>query len=116
MKLGKETGSLMNHIYGTHSTNPPEKGMGCTILHWTDRNSYTVIEVGEDKKSCIIQRDIVKPLFEGMTDSQSYLYIPDPEGMTIELVYKWKHWRHKIGNDKVNVIFGMRSEYYDYSF
>ena len=54
-KVGKTTGSLSNYLMGNNATLP-EVGKGATILHWTDRSAYEVIEVSENKMECIIQR------------------------------------------------------------
>lgn len=37
MKLGTQTGSLINHIMSTAKARTPEIGEGATILAWTDR-------------------------------------------------------------------------------
>lgn len=43
MKLGRETGSLINHLL-SHSKEPaPAVGMGATILGWSDRHPATVV-------------------------------------------------------------------------
>lgn len=51
---GKTTGSLFNHLMGNNATLP-EVGKGATILHWTDRSAYEVVEVSESRMECIIQ-------------------------------------------------------------
>jgi hypothetical protein len=47
MKLGSDTGSLVNHIQSraTIGQPVPEVGMGATILGWTDRYPATIIDV-----------------------------------------------------------------------
>lgn len=169
MKLGSETGSLMNHLMGS-SNLPPVVGKGATILHWTDRSAYEVIEVTENGKRCKIQRYNPERVDEnGMSESQSYKY----EKLTDEvhsLVFRNDSWHFEkveivftkeflqkagdnymysrlmtpeqknavygVGDDydcrpgfvvdgitrqrkvypKVNIIFGVKREYYDYSF
>jgi hypothetical protein len=51
MKLGSQTGSLINHMYsrGVIGQPTPVVGMGCTELLWTDRHAGTIVEVVEDK-------------------------------------------------------------------
>ena len=44
MKLGSETGSLINHLM-SRSGIKAEPGMGATILGWTDRYPATVVKV-----------------------------------------------------------------------
>jgi hypothetical protein len=49
MKLGHETGSVMNHLYsrGTIGQPTPVVGMGATVLAWTDRYAATIVSVEE---------------------------------------------------------------------
>lgn len=163
---GKTTGSLFNYLMGNNATLP-EVGKGATILHWTDRSAYEVIEVSENKMECTIQRyDPERVDGLGMSDSQDYKY----EKLTEEkmhLVWRQGAWREK-GSEivftkefiaahpehewslanalteeqrseiyqgeiypqkavagitrekkvfpKVSIIFGVKREYYDYSF
>jgi len=165
-KAGKTTGSLSNYLMGNNATIP-EVGKGATILYWTDRCAYEVIEVSENKRECTIQRYIPERVDGlGMSDSQYYKYEKLDE-QKLHLVWRQGAWRAKdseivftkefiaahpggewslanalteeqiseIYQDgifpqkvvagitqekkifrKVNIIFGVRSEYYDYSF
>lgn len=47
MKLGAQTGSIINHLYsrGTIGQPPLTVGMGATELLWTDRHALTVVEI-----------------------------------------------------------------------
>jgi len=54
MKLGTETGSLVNHIYG-NCPNKPVVGKGATKLSWTDREAYEVLYVNGDQTGCTVQ-------------------------------------------------------------
>ena len=47
MKLGTQTGSVMNHLYSRMTDGQPEPtvGMGATVLLWTDRNAATISAV-----------------------------------------------------------------------
>ena len=165
-KAGKTTGSLFNYLMGNNATLP-EVGKGATILHWTDRSAYEVIEVSENKMECTIQRyDPERVDGLGMSDSQSYKYEKLTE-QKMHLVWRQGAWRAK-GSEivftkefiaarleherslakalteeqrseiyqgevypqkvvagitrekkvfhKVNIIFGVKREYYDYSF
>ena len=163
MKLGRQTGSFFNWMMSKNQS-VPIVGKGATILHWTDRSAYEVIEVNEKEKSCVIQRYEPKRLDKyGMSDSQEYEY----KELTEEkhtLYYKWGGWktrhdkvtftdqaREKYGDfgqklhdaykaaggeyaeafiktvipgltrptvewSNVNILFGVKREYYDYSF
>ena len=91
MKIGTETGSLVNWVQSAY-TGTPVVGEGATEFHWTDRSAYTVTEVAAGGKSCTIVRDKTRRLFEGMTDAQQYEYSPR-EGKGEKLVFKWGAWR-----------------------
>lgn len=49
MRLGSDTGSLVNHIYSRSTLGQPAPfvGMGCTLLGWTDRQAGTIVKVEE---------------------------------------------------------------------
>ena len=130
MKLGINTGSLINHLYSKNMT-VPEVGKGATLLRWTDREAYEVLEVSPDLKKVIIQRYKTKRIDNnGMGDVQEYEYC-ELEGCKIEVVWKWNSWRekyvfqyynenkelvYKIEYPKINIIWGKREHYHDYSF
>jgi len=50
MKLGTQTGSLMNHIMANTVTSEIKAGTPATFLSWTDRHPGTVIDVTEKGK------------------------------------------------------------------
>jgi hypothetical protein len=47
MKLGSETGSLVNHLMSSRSNTEPNIGTPATLLSWTDRSAATVTKVFE---------------------------------------------------------------------
>jgi hypothetical protein len=116
LKLGTETGSLMNHLMsGTNGQPHPQVGMGATILGWTDRHAATIVEVSPSGKTIVIQRDNAKRIdSNGMSESQQYEFTPnaDAERETFRL-RKTGEYRSKYG---ANLRIGERSEYFDYSF
>ena len=123
MKLNTETSSLVNHIMSSNGTRP-EVGKGATILRWTDRQAYEVVNVSKDGKEVLLQRYSPRRIDDrGMTDAQDYIYDTLIESyLTLRLRYgKW-YVKHDGNNgerptyDKIHVIFGERVEYYDYSF
>ena len=102
----------------------PEVGKGATILRWTDRQAYEVVNVSKDGKEVVLQRYSPRRVDDrGMTDAQDYIYDTLIESyLTLRLRYgKW-YIKHDGSNgekptyDKIHVIFGERTEYYDYSF
>lgn len=123
MKLGTQTGSFFNHLM-SNSMSIPEVGKGATVLHWTDRSAYFVDFVSEDGKTVIIERaKAVRTDNNGMSESQSYEYVRDPqtEPETIRFTYgKWRrvytNWEGKKETSPINIIFGTMREYYDFSF
>ena len=148
----------------SHNASVPVVGEGATMLFYSDRDAYEVLEANEAKKSCVIQKYNAKRIDGlGMSDSQAYEY-KELHGPKITLVYRWGGWkrageeirftdeaRKKYGDfgkglheaykaaggeyfnpglatevegltkkhktfSKVNIIFGVKREYYDYSF
>lgn len=125
MKLGTQTGSLMNHVYSRMGSPEPVVGMGATECLWSDRHAVTIVEV--TAKYIVTQADTTKRVdTNGMSESQEYEYTPNPEA------YKqyWKkdqkgQYRQAHHNEKGNLVFngssthlgiGYRDEFYDFSF
>lgn len=57
MKLGSQTGSVINHLHSRAVIGQPapKAGMGCTILKWTDRDAATIFRVFQVGKATIIE-------------------------------------------------------------
>jgi hypothetical protein len=57
MKLGSQTGSVINHLQSRAVIGQPEPkpGMGCTILKWSDRGAATIFRVFQVGKATIIE-------------------------------------------------------------
>ena len=119
MKLGTETGSLVNHVYANNSTQP-EIGMGATILQWTDRTACTIIEISKSGLAVTVQRDnSVRLDKNGMSESQAYEYTPNPDGPRYVFKFSKKkgQWIEAGSKGKGNRLsIGSRREYHDYSF
>lgn len=91
MKLGTETGSMVNHLISACGT-PPEEGKGATELLWSDRKAYEVLLVSPDKKTAYIQAYVKKRIDKnGLSENQEYLY-DQLEGPIKELVYRKNNW------------------------
>lgn len=123
MKLNAETSSLVNHIMSNNSTRP-EVGKGATILRWTDRQAYEVVNVSKDGKEVVLQRYSPRRADDrGMTDAQEYIYDTLIESY-LTLRFRYGRWYAKYGGDdgekpvydRIHVIFGEKMEYYDFSF
>ena len=122
MKPTKETGSFINMMMSNNST-VPEVGKGATVLSWTDRHAYEVIEVSDDKKRVVVQQYNAKRIDgNGMSDSQEYEYKElNPKKEVI--VWRWGAWRWERDKllmkriySKINIVWGEKREYYDYTF
>ena len=127
MKLGTETGSLVNHIKsrGKHDVTKLTVGMGATLLSWSDRSPATVISI--EGNIVAVQTDNYERVdTNGMSDMQEYEYSRNLEGSIhyfrinkngdISSVYRnaeTGRW-NKISNG--GVAFGYRSRYHDFSF
>jgi hypothetical protein len=120
MKIGTETGSLINHVMSASTSGIPEVGMGATILSWSDRTAGTIIAASD--REFVVQVDTAKRTDNrGMSDCQSYEYSPNPDGIT----YAFKRvarghakgeWRMNGRKDGRSVIIGYRNQYFDFSF
>lgn len=124
MIAGKDTGSLVNHLYSRSAPRTPRTpvvGEGATILGWTDRHAGTVIEVRADG-SFTVQEDTVQRVdSNGMSEMQTYEYTPNPAGLTHDFapVKRGKakgQLRERGSKDGNGVVLGRRDHYHDFSF
>ena len=115
LRLGSETGSLMNHVMAGGTKLVPTVGMGVTVLGWTDRYPGTVILVSPSGKTINVQEDLaVRTDANGMSESQEYAYSPDPHGRIWTFRLGKHGWRG--ANKGPGLRLGVRERYYDYSF
>lgn len=113
MKLGTETGSLVNHLFSGPQPIVPEVGMGCTMLSWTDRYAGTIIKV--TPCTITVQRDKTTRIDNnGLSELQEYRYERDPDGTTYIFRKTKKGWR--CSGHGMGLLIGERREYYDHSF
>lgn len=120
LKLGTQTGSLINHVTSGDRDAEPVVGMGATILLWTDRHAATVVEVSASKKRLSIQRDkATRTDKNGMSDSQAYSFEPNPEAHRETYTLRRNGAWVVLGGGQKNgrrLKLGARSEYRDFSF
>jgi hypothetical protein len=131
LKAGRDTGSLMNHLYSRMTKGQPEPvvGMGATLLGWTDRDPGTVIEVIKTKRGVIVavQEDTAQRTDKnGFSESQEYEYSANPNGRIEYFRYEEGNgWRgvspgKKLSSWKLNggkgLRIGEREKYHDFSF
>lgn len=133
MKLGSETGSVMNHLHSraTIGQPTPEVGMGVTFLGWTDRHPGTIVQV-YSKDDAIVgfvaQGDeAIRTDRNGMSEDQAYEFVRNPNApMKMYRLDRNGQWRRSERNlatgkwrflDKSQSIrLGERDKYHDYSF
>lgn len=130
LKLGTETGSLVNHLYSrmTVGAPEPEVGMGATLLSWTDRNAATVVAVWKQGASDFIAlTDDDAQLVDGstMSERQVYEYTPRPDGYRTTFRRRpGRAWEAVLQNDagrwvkaeSPGLLLGRRETYRDPSF
>lgn len=88
MKLGSQTGSVINHLHSRATIGQPEptEGMGATILLWSDRHAATITKVTPatgKRYSCYIEvQEDEYTVVKGSTHdgSAEYEYHRDPRG------------------------------------
>lgn len=128
MKIGTETGSLVNHLYSRMTNGAPEPtvGMPATLLGWTDRHPGTVV-AWDGKLLQIQEDDWQRTDRNGLSESQTYEYTPNPKG-SIHLfkVDRSGEWRECYRNEAgrlilhkgcgYGLILGRREAYRDPSF
>lgn len=113
MKLGKETGSLVNHIMSRATDQPaPQVGMGATILMWSDRHAATIVKVTKTQVH-VKQDKAVRIDTNGMSEHQEYTYTSDPDASVEVFRMTKRGYRSSSG---AGLVIGERDEYYDPSF
>lgn len=128
MKLGSQTGSVMNHLYSRMTVGEPELvvGMGVTFLSWTDRSPGTIVEVNMKKRYIVATDDTYKRIDDnGMSECQEYEYTTNPDGYKRYFRKdKNNQWRAMHHNENGRLVYsggnglrvGEREKYHDYSF
>lgn len=125
MKIGRDTGSLVNWVVGNSKSAEPEIGMGVTFLDWTDRSPGTIVEIRPDGKIGVQADNYVRTDKNGFSEQQTYDYTPNPEAPVCYFQKdkdgRWegtqfnpatKRW--KKNSQRISV--GFREKYHDFSF
>lgn len=110
MKYGSGTNQIMDRI----APQKPEVGMGCTILHWSDRSPATIVRVSPSSKTFEFTYDEYRRTDDnGMSDWQTYEYTPRPDGVryTARLT---KSGQFKYAGQ--TILVGEREKYFDPTF
>jgi hypothetical protein len=119
MKIGKDTGSIVNWVTGNSKSVEPQPGMGATLLCWSDRRAYTIHKV-TDKKLWASQDEA--RLIEGSMQSEYQRYkffnldASNPSRWSLFTLRKDGRWHQ--GNTLSGMVLsiGYRDEYYDPTF
>lgn len=105
-------GTLTNLVYSESTAIEPKAGDGATLLQWSDRHAYTVVEV---KKNYILAtRDVAERIDQTFEKGpQKYSYQSDPDATPVRANLR-KDGKYYVGNQVL--VVGYRNEHYDYSF
>lgn len=77
-------GNLSNRMMERSKQVEPKVGIGCTECMFSDRHAYTIIDVSLNGKKIVVQEDIATRIDKnGMSESQTYDYTPNPNGKTV---------------------------------
>ena len=112
MKLGTETGSLMNHFFTSGQQTAPEVGMGATVCMWSDRCAATIVKVTATQIHVQFD-DATRTDNNGMSEDQSYDYARN-ETAPVEIFRKTKRGLKSTGGN--GLLIGVRRAYHDFSF
>jgi hypothetical protein len=119
-------GGFINRVMEDYGKENIEVGDGATLLLWSDRRAFTIVAVeryvtGKHKgevKAVFAQADkAIRTDSNGMSESQSYRYEPNPDA-EIQKFTKRKDGRFRKENSEGNTVLAIigREEYHDYSF
>lgn len=87
-------GGFINQLMGNNSSTP-KVGEGATILMYSDRHAYEVIEVSNDGNSCVIREMDTKNIGSSYGDERyTYDSNVDNPTMNIEWNAKKQCWGH----------------------
>ena len=113
-------GSLDNRLLENAAMPTPVVGMGATEICYSDRHPFEIIEVKDARHITVRALDWKRVDDNGMSDSQEYEYISNPNNHTANLFLtkqgKWRE-RYPAGNLGCNCFYiGEAERYYDYCF
>ena len=105
-------GTLTNLVYAEDKSSEPEIGGGATLLCWSDRKAYTIVDV---KKNYVLatRDDVARTDRNFEKGSQEYLYQTDPEAL-VERANLKKDGKYYLNGQVLKI--GYRNEYEDPSF
>lgn len=105
-------GTLTNLVYSEDKPAELKVGDGATLLQWSDRHAYTVVEI--KKNYVLVTRDIAERTDQNFEKGpQEYAYQSDSDATPVRANLR-KDGKYYIGNQVLKI--GHRNEYYDYFF
>lgn len=105
-------GTLTNLVYAENKSPEPKIGDGATLLCWSDRRAYTIVDV--KKTYLLATRDIVERTDRNFEKGpQEYSYQTNSEAIP-ERANLRKDGKYYIGGQVLKV--GYRNEYEDPNF
>lgn len=125
MKLGTQTGSLVNHIYTNVTAQIPPIGTGVTLCNWTDRSAGTVFAVHKGNIVEVRDDKITRTDSRGMSEMQTYSYKTDVNGTRryfrlrngkFEEVCEGRSGRWCKTFSGTKIALGVRDAFHDFSF
>lgn len=111
----------MPNILAFFGSEAPEIGKGATIWYYSDSHATTIIAVSKSGREITVQEDkAIRTDKNGMSDSQSYTYEPNPNGrvsrFSLRKNGKWIPVGESMVSYGTSLTIGIRHEYYDYGF
>ena len=99
------TGSLTNDIMRASGQPTPKVGDGVTILYWSDRYPATIVDVSMTGKTIKVREDHFKRTDKnGMSESQSYEYSPNPDARERTFRLTKNGWKELGGSCFLSII------------
>lgn len=99
---------------GTMVPLPPYVGMPATICYVSDRYAATVVYVSKTGSKVVVREDTAtRTDNNGMSESQTYEYTPDPNGTEHTF---FRNSRGGYGARSKKLVLGVKESYYDYSY
>jgi len=103
-------GGFINQMMGNNSTEP-KVGEGATILMYSDREAYEVIDVSEDGNQCTLREMDTIFIGSGYGDER-YEYKSNPNNYTTELEWNEKKGCWGIVTYSVEIIKSLVNKYH----
>ena len=122
-----EYGSLINYVLGNATFPDPEVGMECTMLSWSDRYPFKVVEINRQKNGKI--KTVVVQAMKHEADKtksremghQNWIISDDPNGH--KMVLKFRNTKRHYGWYSKSesgwgskFLMGVAEYHYDWSF